>query len=263
MQTALSFNRQIYLPTVLGSIAGSLAICRVLKMSRTKKTTYNHLKQKKNTKNIPRKHISPVLILVISIIIGLTYTSVTAKPNKDMQTIQNGISKKIVRFHVIANSDSSEDQALKLKVKEAVVNYTETCLKDSESAEQSESILLSESKNITALARNVIVENGYDYKVTVELTDTYFPTKSYGNYTFPPGTYRAFQIKIGEAKGQNWWCVLYPPLCFIDISHGVVDDGAETKLKETLTTEEFNAVSDGEEVVYRFKYLKFLNRLLE
>lgn len=227
------------------------------------KTTHKYSRQKRNKKTIPQKKASPVLLLVISIIIGLTYTSVTAKPNKDMQTIQSGISKKIIRFHVIANSDSSEDQSLKLKVKEAVVNYTEICLENSESIEQSEAILLSESENIAAIARNVIAENGYDYGVSVELTDTYFPTKSYGNYTFPPGTYRAFQIKIGEAKGQNWWCVLYPPLCFIDISHGVVDEGAETKLKETLTTEEFNAVSDGEDVVYRFKYLKFLNRFID
>lgn len=227
------------------------------------KATHKYSRQKKNIKPIPRKKASPVLLLVISIIIGLTYTSVTAKPNKDMQTIQSGISKKIIRFHVIANSDSSEDQSLKLKVKEAVVNYTETCLENSESLEQSEAILLSESENIAAIARNVIAENGYDYEISVELTDTYFPTKSYGNYTFPPGTYRAFQIKIGEAKGQNWWCVLYPPLCFIDISHGVVDEGAETKLKDTLTTEEFNAVSDGEDVIFRFKYLKFLNRFID
>lgn len=227
------------------------------------KTTRKFSRQKKNLKPIPQKKASPVLLLVISIIIGLTYTSVTAKPNRDMQSIQDGISKKIIRFHVIANSDSSEDQSLKLKVKEAVVNYTETRLEDSESLSQSEAILLSESENIAAIARNVIAENGYDYEVSVELTDTYFPTKSYGSYTFPPGTYRAFQIKIGEARGQNWWCVLYPPLCFIDISHSVVDDEAETKLKETLTTEEFNAVSDGGKVTYQFKYLKFLNRFID
>lgn len=232
-------------------------------MNKTKKIIHKNSKQKKNSRSIPSKNASPVLLLVISIIIGLTYTSVTAKPNKDMQTIQSSISKKIVRFHVIANSDSSEDQSLKLKVKEAVVNYTERCLENSESVEQSQSILLAESENIAAIARNVITENGYDYEVSVELTDTYFPTKSYGNYTFPPGTYRAFQIKIGKAEGQNWWCVLYPPLCFIDISHGVVDEGAETQLKETLTTEEFNAVSDGGDVRYKFKYLKFLNRFID
>lgn len=230
-------------------------------MNKTKNSRHKH--SRTNTKSIPKKNISPLLLLVVSIIIGLTYTTATAKPNTDMQTIQNGISTKIIRFHVIANSDSSEDQELKLKVKEAVVHYTEICLKNSKSIEQSEAILLEESENITAIAKNIINENGYDYEVNVELTDTYFPTKSYGNYTFPPGTYRAFQIKIGEAKGQNWWCVLYPPLCFIDISHGIVNEEAETQLKETLTTEEFNAVSDNCEVKYRFKYLKFLNFFLK
>lgn len=233
----------------------------VKKMRRTNKAKQKH--NKLNKKTIPQKNVSPVFLLVVSIIVGLTYTTVTAKPNHDMQTIQSGISKKIIRFHVIANSDSKNDQELKLKVKEAVVQYTEICLKDSESISQTEDLLLAERDNIAAIAKNVITENGYDYEVNVELTDTYFPTKSYGTYTFPPGTYRAFQIKIGEAKGQNWWCVLYPPLCFIDISHGIVDDGAEKQLKETLTTEEFNAVSEGSKLEYRFKYLKFLNRFFE
>ncbi|MBQ3584093.1 MAG: stage II sporulation protein R [Lachnospiraceae bacterium] len=221
------------------------------------KTRNKHL----NKKDVRRKP-SSVLLLVISIIIGLTYTSVTAKPNTEMAEIQAGIAEKIIRFHVIANSDSSKDQALKLQVKEAVVNYTKSILENSKSIQESESILLAEQETIIAIAKNVILQNGYDYNVTAELTDTYFPTKSYGTYTFPPGTYRAFQIKIGEAKGQNWWCVLYPPLCFIDISYGVVDNSSETLLKETLTTEEFNAVSEGCDVKYRFKYLTFLNRFM-
>lgn len=203
------------------------------------------------------------LFLVIAIIIGLTYCLMTAGPNTDIQTIQSGIADKIVRFHVIANSDSEEDQSLKLKVKEAIVDYTRPILSHSSGISESEQLLLKESENIKNLAHQIISDNGYDYPVTVELTDTYFPTKSYGSYTFPPGTYRAFEIKIGAAKGKNWWCVLYPPLCFIDIAHGVVDENADELLKETLTTDEFNAVSDTEKVVYRFKYLRFLNKLFD
>ena len=213
------------------------------------------MKSRKRTYSLP--------IFIVSIIIGLAYAYITSKPNNDISTIQQGISHKIIRFHVIANSDSDADQALKLKVKEAVVNYTAELLCNSKSISETEDLLSSHTNDIISIANNVISENDYDYPVTTEITDTYFPTKSYGSYTFPPGTYRAFQIKIGEAKGKNWWCVLYPPLCFIDISHGTVNPESEELLKETLTTDEFQAVSDEYTVKYRFKYLTFLNYFIK
>lgn len=213
------------------------------------------MKSRKRTYSLP--------IFIVSIIIGLAYAYITSKPNKDISTMQQGISHKIIRFHVIANSDSDADQALKLKVKEAVVNYTAELLCNSKSISETEDLLSSHTNDIISIANNVISENDYDYPVTAEITDTYFPTKSYGSYTFPPGTYRAFQIKIGEAKGKNWWCVLYPPLCFIDISHGTVNPESEELLKETLTTDEFQAVSDEYIVKYRFKYLTFLNYFIK
>ena len=213
------------------------------------------MKSRKRTYSLP--------IFIVSIIIGLAYAYITSKPNNDISTIQQGISHKIIRFHVIANSDSDADQALKLKVKEAVVNYTAELLCNSKSISETEDLLSSHTNDIISIANNVISENDYDYPVTAEITDTYFPTKSYGSYTFPPGTYRAFQIIIGEAKGKNWWCVLYPPLCFIDISHGTVNPESEELLKETLTTDEFQAVSDEYTVKYRFKYLTFLNYFIK
>lgn len=213
------------------------------------------MKSRKRTYSLP--------IFIVSIIIGLAYAYITSKPNNDISTIQQGISHKIIRFHVIANSDSDADQALKLKVKEAVVNYTAELLCNSKSISETEDLLSSHTNDIISIANNVISENDYDYPVTAEITDTYFPTKSYGSYTFPPGTYRAFQIKIGEAKGKNWWCVLYPPLCFIDISHGTVNPESEELLKETLTIDEFQAVSDEYTVKYRFKYLTFLNYFIK
>lgn len=213
------------------------------------------MKSRKRTYSLP--------IFIVSIIIGLAYAYITSKPNNDISTIQQGISHKIIRFHVIANSDSDADQALKLKVKEAVVNYTAELLCNSKSISETEDLLSSHTNDIISIANNVISENDYDYPVTAEITDTYFPTKSYGSYTFPPGTYRAFQIKIGEAKGKNWWCVLYPSLCFIDISHGTVNPESEELLKETLTTDEFQAVSDEYTVKYRFKYLTFLNYFIK
>lgn len=210
-----------------------------------------------------KKHTASLPIFIISIIFGLIYAYGTSKSNENISNLQKGIADKIVRFHVIANSDSEQDQSLKLEVKKAVVAYTSELLSDSHSIAETEQLLTDNTDAIVGIAKNVISENGYDYPVTAELKDTYFPTKSYGNYTFPPGTYRAYQIKIGEAKGKNWWCVLYPPLCFIDISHGIVGEESEDMLRETLTTDEFDAIAGEGNIKYRFKYLTFLNDLLD
>ena len=95
--------------------------------------------------------------------------------------------------------------------------------------------------------------------VSVYFENCYFPMKSYGDMIFPPGEYEAFRIDIGEASGRNWWCVLYPPLCFVDAVYGVVPDESKDELKNVLTEDEYRVVS-GEKVQYRFKYLKFLNK---
>ncbi len=209
-----------------------------------------------------------ISIFLISMMIAALYCYIKAEPgtrllgytikSSSMEQIQQGISGKIMRFHVVANSDSAADQELKLKVKEAVVSYISPVLKESENINRSKEILAEKQEEILALAQQVIRDNGYDYPVTVGFEYTYFPTKSYGSYTFPPGEYEAFMIRIGKSQGKNWWCVLYPPLCFIDISHGVVDQECGGQLEEILTTEEFSAVS-GEHIGFRFKYLTFLN----
>ncbi len=211
-----------------------------------------------------KKHRSfSFTVLILSLLIGLIYTKISAgASNQSIEQLQEGISKKIIRFHVLANSDSDEDQQLKLKVKDQVVEYTKTILENSKNIQQSEEILKANTPQIIQIAKNVIQENGYTYNVTAGITTTYFPTKSYGNYNFPPGNYKAYEIKIGNAEGHNWWCVLYPPLCFVDISHGVVDTKGKTMLENTLSTEEYNAVSGDAPVKYRFKYLKFLNKLM-
>lgn len=201
------------------------------------------------------------LILIISVIIGVLYTVSDIRGEKNINELQKGIAEKIVRFHVIANSDSNEDQQLKLKVKEAVVEYIAPYLSESCSIDESKEILLNNQEKLISIAKDVIFENGYNYDVTAKLEKIYFPTKSYGNYTFPPGEYEAFNIRIGKSEGKNWWCVLYPPLCFIDISHGVVTEESDNMLENILTTDEYKAVSGEEKVQYRFKYLTFLNNI--
>ena len=160
-----------------------------------------------------------ISIFLISMMIAALYCYIKAEPgtrllgytikSSSMEQIQQGISGKIMRFHVVANSDSAADQELKLKVKEAVVSYISPVLKESENINRSKEILAEKQEEILALAQQVIRDNGYDYPVTVGFEYTYFPTKSYGSYTFPPGEYEAFMIRIGKSQGKNCWCSLY------------------------------------------------------
>lgn len=148
----------------------------------------------------------------------------------------------ILRFHVRANSDSEEDQELKMAVKEDVVTMLKPLLSDCENVTESKNVIVENLQNIYTTAVNTIVEQGYDYAVKVYVTEEEFPAKTYGDLTFPEGKYQALRIDIGEAKGQNWWCVMYPPLCFIDESTAVVSEEGKEELKEVLTPEEYAAL---------------------
>lgn len=186
---------------------------------------------------------------------------VAAVQNKDKMNLQEQLSRELIRFHVRANSDSDEDQALKIKVKTAVVEFLEPLLAASHSVEESRQILADNQARIQAVAEKTVADNNYNYDITVYFENSYFPMKSYGDITLPPGNYEAFRVDIGEAEGKNWWCVLYPPLCFVDATTGVLPDSSKEQLKNILTAEEYNAITDNYEVKFEFKYLTFLNAL--
>lgn len=153
----------------------------------------------------------------------------------------------IIRYHVRANSDSKEDQALKMAVKEDVLVMLNEGLKACTDVKECRKFIVNNLQNIYTTARNTIVEQGYDYRVKVYLTVEEFPIKTYGDVTFPAGKYQALRIDIGDAKGKNWWCVMYPPLCFIDESTCVVSEDGKKKLKDSLTLQEYkNLFSESE-----------------
>lgn len=145
----------------------------------------------------------------------------------------------IMRFHVRANSDSDEDQELKLAVKEDVVTFLKPLLEDCNSVAESKQVLVSNMQNIYMVAMNTIVEQGYDYPVDIYVTEETFPEKVYGDLTFPAGDYQALRVDIGEAKGQNWWGIMYPPLCFIDDTTSVVSEEGKEILEQNLTPQEY------------------------
>lgn len=173
------------------------------------------------------------------------------------ENIVEDISEKLIRFHVLANSDSDIDQDLKLRVKDAVLKYISPILNESQSLEESREILKREDKNIIKIAEDYIKSQGFDYTVETTLTRENFPVKEYGNIVLPQGEYEAYRILIGEGKGKNWWCVMFPPLCFIDVTKGqVAYDETEKKMKDVLSEEEFKSVNKKENNVnFEFKVI--------
>ena len=156
--------------------------------------------------------------------------------------IQQGIAGEVFRLHVIANSDTEKDQELKLKVKTRIVEYLNEILGEDSGLEETKEAVLTHLTEIEQEAENLIEEQGFDYPVEVVVEKTYFPEKTYGDCTFPAGEYEALKVKIGSAKGQNWWCVLYPSLCFLDDTYGIVTEEKKEDLKEVLTAEEFQEI---------------------
>ena len=123
------------------------------------------------------------------------------------------IYESVVRLHVLANSDSEEDQALKLKVRDGILEYTSQLVEDVENVPDAEKILYLNLDSIKEKASAIVRSEGFDQSVSVEIGRESYPTRKYGALSFPAGNYLSLKIMIGDATGQNWWCVLFPPLC--------------------------------------------------
>lgn len=173
--------------------------------------------------------------------------------------LQPSIASKILRFHVLANSDSAGDQAVKEKVRDEVGIYLQPFLQEASSLEETKQIVNDKLVDIIDVAKDTLIKNGYDYEVSARITNTNFPEKSYGAYTFPKGEYEALQIIIGEGEGQNWWCVLYPNMCFRGSVFEVVEKEAGEALREVLSPWEYADVFDSGRVQIRFKFLEFFD----
>jgi len=197
-----------------------------------------------------KKIISTIVTIFIIVVLLVKVQGVEAVNSVSENKMEDNVSTedisgKLIRFHVIANSDSEKDQSLKLKVRDKVLEYVQPLLKDSKSIEESREILNKENEKILDIARVVIKENGYDYSVESTLGKENFPVKTYGNITLPQGEYEAYRIIIGTGEGQNWWCVMFPPICFVDITKGeVAYEETEEEMKKVLDDEEFNMVDN-------------------
>lgn len=169
---------------------------------------------------------------------------------------QDQLADKVVRLHVLANSDSEEDQALKLRVRDRVLERATELLEQSADRQEAEALLRGNLLELENLAAEEIAAAGYDYPVTAELTDTTFPTREYDGFTLPAGEYLALRIVIGEGAGQNWWCVVFPPLCTTASA-----DVPTSALAAGLTQEDVNLITEEPGYVLKFKTVELWERL--
>ena len=171
------------------------------------------------------------------------------------KSVSEDLENSVFRLHVIANSDSKEDQNLKYIVRDKLLQYMNSYL----SKEDAIKIANEHLDEFKQVAINTNKEQGYSYNVNVKVGNFEFPTKTYGDISLPAGFYDALRVEIGEAKGQNWWCVMFPPLCFVDVTSGVVPEESKKELQNNLSEEEFALISDNQSsnIQFKFKLLEF------
>ena len=198
------------------------------------------------------------MISILSFLLFL-YTSICAFSYAS--NISNKISDSVFRLHVIANSDSKEDQNLKYKVRDNLIKYMNNICTNCKTKQEAIDLVITHQEDFKKIAYETIQNEGYDYKVQIEIGNFEFPTKDYGDISFPAGFYDALKVEIGKAQGHNWWCVMFPPLCFVDISSGVVPEESKEYLQNNMSEEEYALVSDnpGFDIKFKFKLLEFFN----
>ena len=187
--------------------------------------------------------------LVIAISIGvLMGVSALCTVNKAEQVLSDGI----IRMHIRANSNSKEDQELKLKVRDRILDESKHLFADAQTTESAHSVAKDNLELFKNAALDEIQKNGYSYDVRVTLGKSDFPTKTYDDITMPAGTYEALVVEIGSGKGENWWCVMFPPLCFVDEACVNVSSDSEQILIDNLGKDTYSMLKGGK-VKIRFK----------
>lgn len=202
--------------------------------------------------NIKRLLLLLLLLFIYTFICAFSYVS----------AVSSDIQDSVFRLHVIANSDSSEDQNLKYIVRDKVLEYINSISSNENSKEEVISLANNNIDEIQKIAENTIHENGYDYSVKLNIGNFAFPTKTYGDISFPAGYYDALKIEIGEAKGQNWWCVMFPPLCFVDVTSGIVPEESKEVMRENLSEEEYQLLSENSnDINFKFKIVEMFQNI--
>ena len=174
------------------------------------------------------------------------------------------IYETVVRLHVLANSDSEEDQALKLKVRDRILELVSPQVEGCRSQSEAIAAIGGIMPDVEDAARQVIAEEGYDYDVSVIIGEEYYPTRVYETCAFPEGEYVSLRVCIGDAEGQNWWCCLFPPLCLSAASEGE-EDNEDAFISVGLTDDQYKIITESDSPKYRvrFKILETIQKLFK
>lgn len=201
--------------------------------------------------------------LLAAIMIGILL--LFQKEKKGQPSCQEAIADEVIRLHVIADSDRECDQELKLKVKDAVVERLRGELDEAESVEEARKIMKDNLGELEAVSQEVIEQNGFSYRARASLGQAVFPVKQYGDLVFPAGEYEALRIFLGRAEGKNWWCVMFPTLCFVDETKQEITMENKEKFKEVLTKEEYESLcqKEGNQIFFKLKIMEYLNKVID
>lgn len=192
--------------------------------------------------------------LLIAMMTGLIFTlSVSFSDLMDFEKNLREIENNVLRLHIIANSDSEKDQSLKLIVRDGILSQYSDVFKNLDGIDEIIDTAKEHLSEIEQTAEKIIRENGFFYDVSCEVVKMDFDKKEYENFTMPKGFYNALRIKIGNAEGKNWWCVMYPPLC--------IPATAETDLSEYLTKEEIDIITNPKRYEMRFKCVEIYEKI--
>ena len=199
---------------------------------------------------------------IIFILFLLFFLYICISAYSYVYSVSNNLCESVFRLHVIANSDSENDQILKYNVRDNIIKYINKLCNNCNSKEDVINIVQNNIDEIKEIAQKTISDEGYDYNVNIKIGNFMFPTKNYGDISLPAGFYDALRIEIGSANGKNWWCVLYPSLCFVNVTSGIVPDDSKENLKNSLSDEEYNLVSNSENNQFKFKFklIEFFNK---
>lgn len=194
----------------------------------------------------------PIFITITAFVFFLIFSAYSYA-----SSISSDLSKSVFRLHVIANSDSDEDQSLKLQVRDKLLDYMNSITANVSSKDDAIKIAQDHQKDFQIIAEQTILDKGYSYLITVEIGNYEFPTKHYGDITLPSGYYDALRVKIGDACGHNWWCVMFPPLCFVDVTSGIVPESSKDQLKENMSSEDYSIISNDNSLTeFKFKIVE-------
>ncbi len=194
----------------------------------------------------------PIFITITAFVFFLIFSAYSYA-----SSISSDLSKSVFRLHVIANSDSDEDQSLKLQVRDKLLDYMNSITANVSSKDDAIKIAQNHQKDFQIIAEQTILDKGYSYPVTVEIGNYEFPTKHYGDITLPSGYYDALRVRIGDACGHNWWCVMFPPLCFVDVTSGIVPESSKDQLKENMSSEDYSIISNDNSLTeFKFKIVE-------